>query len=428
MKKNGILFTLLPLILTFYFWLAPENNRDLIQAAPTIGLIQFLGLSGVTLLALNFVLATRLKFLERIFGGLDKLYYYHKQTGKLAWIMIIAHVTAVMVDAYPSIELIKSYIFPTTTWGYTFGVIAFDLLNLILILTLFVKLPYHIWKFIHKFNLFVILFVTLHYWQVGSSVDYTKYWLLALSAISTICFIYKQFLYGFIGPVYHGAVSAVTAKYNVTEIVLKLTHPFKSYLPAQFAFFQFLDTADLPKRQHPFTISKLKGNEVRISAKKSGDFTNKMENVSVGDHVKVIGPYGFFGERYLMSSRPQIWIAGGIGITPFLSMLDNERDNPLAERKLNLIWSVSKLDEAIYNEEIKYKAGYLKHFNYWLYESEGQERINATKIATIMEISDLPNYDIFICGPVPMIKALRQQFLAKRVPKSQIISEEFSLK
>jgi len=65
-----------------------------------------------------------------------------------------------------------------------------------------------------------------------------------------------------------------------------------------------------------------------------------------------MGPYGRFGERYLKHDQDMVWIAGGIGITPFLSLAKHESLFPMG-RNINLIWAVDNKEDAFHGHEIK---------------------------------------------------------------------------
>ena len=91
-----------------------------------------------------------------------------------------------------------------------------------------------------------------------------------------------------------------------------------AYEAGQFAFFSF--AALSPRESHPFTIASApSGENLRIIVKASGDFTSELVRaVEVGDEVRVEGAYGHLTERHC-DSQQEVWVAGGIGITPFLS-------------------------------------------------------------------------------------------------------------
>ncbi|MEZ9133962.1 ferric reductase, partial [Vibrio breoganii] len=99
---------------------------------------------------------------------------------------------------------------------------------------------------------------------------------------------------------------------------------------------------------HPFTIvSGSEDSELRFLIKELGDFTNGLvERVKAGDAVTVEGPYGRleFG-----LNKPQIWIAGGVGIASFFATLEalkTEKTHP----RIELFYCTRGVDEHLVDE------------------------------------------------------------------------------
>ena len=97
------------------------------------------------------------------------------------------------------------------------------------------------------------------------------------------------------------------------------------------------DADKILREPHPFTISSAPHEpDVRLSIKSSGDWTQHLhEHLESGARAFVDGPYGEF--NYKTGGHRQIWIAAGIGITPFLSWIrDLQGDAPDARDRLLL--------------------------------------------------------------------------------------------
>lgn len=116
--------------------------------------------------------------------------------------------------------------------------------------------------------------------------------------------------------------------------------------PGQFVFAS--SAAGPSKEQHPFTISSGPGAEVRFSIKASGDFTDALvSGVPLDSGIRIEGPYGAFNFR--RGRQRQVWLAGGIGITPFLAMAADLD----VGREVTLIWSIRDRSEAVYSGELE---------------------------------------------------------------------------
>ncbi len=93
----------------------------------------------------------------------------------------------------------------------------------------------------------------------------------------------------------------------------------------QFMIFRFLQKG-FWWQAHPFSISEApNGNRIRLTAKGLGDFTNEMPKLLPGTRVIIDGPHGVFTED-LITKDKQLFIAGGIGITPIFSMLESMKE------------------------------------------------------------------------------------------------------
>jgi predicted ferric reductase len=199
----------------------------------------------------------------------------------------------------------------------------------------------------------------------------------------------------------------------MTEISLKEVDKKMEYKAGQFAFFSF-QSKYITDEIHPFSfVSNPKDELIKIIAKRSGDYTERLHQLNPDTLVKVEGPYGAFG-KYSKRNK-QLWIAGGIGITPFLSMLKE-----ISNKEITLIHVVSVKEHLIYQKEIK-ESG----IKYIPYISKKEGRIDVEKIMKLSPIKDL---DILMCGPLPMMKDLKKQFRKQGVSGDHIFFEDFALK
>ncbi len=135
---------------------------------------------------------------------------------------------------------------------------------------------------------------------------------------------------------------------NTTEVTLTPKGQKLRHQPGQFLFVRFPRDRALDEA-HPFTISSAPGeSDIRLSIKASGDFTRSLyQQLSEGAEALVEGAYGLF--QYQNGGPKQIWIAGGIGITPFLSFLRRGAIN----REVDFYYTVRTREEALFLDEIE---------------------------------------------------------------------------
>jgi len=424
-KSLGITFIIG--LLTFIIWFPPRIG-GFFQLYIFISKIS--ALIGICLLSITIFLSLRLHFLESVFGGLDKVYKAHHLIGQITLIMILLHPIFLIVRVFPNWNFIALYLIPGLNMPFTYGIVSLYLLIILLVFTLLIKLPYKIWHLSHKFMGIVLILATWH--AVAAGRDIAQYpilraWILIFAAIGIFSYIYMLFFYQLIGPKFNAEIKEVKVKEDIIELKFKILKKKMNFYPGQFIFIKFLNIKN-SFEIFPFSISSSNSDElIRISAKKSGDFTSyHLPNVSVGDKVFFYGPYGKFGEKFLFEDKDMIWIAGGIGVTPFLSMLKYEKISK--KNKINFIWVSKDEKDVIYDKEIKEMIKNKNNIDYRLWLSKDRGRISAESAIKLFKSKEtLSNKLIFICGPNQMMMELADQFIKLGVKPRNIVFEDFNL-
>jgi predicted ferric reductase len=124
------------------------------------------------------------------------------------------------------------------------------------------------------------------------------------------------------------------------------------FLPGQFQFLRFIDS-DLPVEEHPFTIasSPTTADRINVTIKSCGDFTDLIDRIQSGDRATVHGPFGRFSHDMYSSESHLVFVAGGVGITPLMSMLRAMRDRREA-RRVTLVYASRTLDDVLFTPEL----------------------------------------------------------------------------
>ena len=386
-------------------------------------------LIGICLLSLTIFLSLRLHSLESIFGGLDKVYKAHHLIGQITLIVILMHPLFLIIRIFPNWDFIALYLVPGLNIAFTYGILSFYLLLVLLFFTLVIKLPYKIWHLSHKFMGVVLILATWHALVAGR--DIIQYpilgvWVLLFAVIGIISYIYMLFFYQIIGPKFKAEIKDVKNIGDIIEIKFKVIDKKMNFYPGQFIFIKFLNL-EKSFEIFPFSISSSNSEElIRISAKKSGDFTSyHLPKVKVGDKIFLYGPYGKFSEKFLFEKKDMIWIAGGIGVTPFLSMLKHDK---LSNNKIDFIWACKNEKDVIYDKEIKDILRNKNNIDYRVWISSDSGRISAEDIIQLCDSKEtISNKLIFICGPNQMMMELADQFIKLGVKPRDIIFEDFNL-
>lgn len=415
-----------------------------IQYAMTMtALGQALGLVGMAMFALNLILSARLKSLESLFGGMNKIYIAHHILGGLSFIFLLLH-PLFLIARYLSggAMAIKNtlvlYVLNPVCFEHfsmlnpdcatSFGVTSLVFMILFLVLTFFVDLPYDTWKFTHKFLGMAFFFGAVHALFIPSDVATVialKYYMFTLIVAGFIAILYRTVLgYYFIPQIEYVIEEVRTVNPSTVEIMMRPKdekHCIR-YIPGQFIFVGFPDSLGL-EEVHPFSLSSQpEGVCISIGVKALGDYTGHLRELKVGARALVEGPFGRTSYKYY-KTKEQVWIAGGIGITPFLGMARSLR--PDDDYRVDLYYSIKERSEGAFLEELEAIAKINTNFRVipWVANEKGF----LTAEAVVKESGGVLGKEIFICGPPPMMKALRTQFAKWKVPVAKLHSEEFSL-
>lgn len=411
---------------------------------------QLSGLVGTVLYAISLVLSTRLRFLEPMFGGLSRVYIAHHIVGALAFIGLMVHPLFVALALIPegmrsaALSLIPNGLLPLSAlfnthnlvheavleqWAITFGIIGFWGMVVMLMVTLFVKLPYQLWLFIHKFLGVAFLISGLHIFFIysdTSEIKILRYYMLAMVILGLMAYTYKTLLGSFVLRRYRYSVeSSEMVADDIIKVTLRPHNQRVTYTPGQFVYMRLLDLNGEPMDGwHPFSISSSSNDPyLELCIKSLGDFTKRLLNLGPGMEVEIEGAYGRFSfVNY--KCRDQVWIAGGIGITPFLSML---KDLPDQGYRVYLFYCVSTASEFVSTEVLNMLALQKQNsLRIIPYASDQQgKHLTADDIEAISGAFE--GKDFYLCGPGPMMQSFTSQLKVKGVAKSRIHSEEFEL-
>jgi predicted ferric reductase len=389
---------------------------------------QAAALTGIMLLSLNFVLAARYYWVERLFYGLNKVYIHHHYLGAIAFSLLLLHPVGVLMGyALVSISLATAILTPSWQNLPVFsGSLALLIMTVLLFITLFMKIPYNTWKKTHQYLGLVLFFAGIHGLLIGSTLDLStplKIYILGWIAIGLTSALVRIFNVRLGFHNYDYAVSEVIVVKDL--IVIKLSPAGKKrlkFVPGQFVFVSF-KSLGITGESHPFSLAgKVDDETLSIAAKSLGDYTETLKLLKNGAAVKIEGPYGRFSHRYAKFLK-QIWIAGGIGVTPFMSMAyDVSGKN---EFDIDMYYTVGKSDEGLFNDELTRISQNGTGFRYSLWITDEKGRITAENIK--LKGGDPGKCEIFICGPKPMMKALAEQYNRLGVKNSRIHTEEFGL-
>jgi ferredoxin-NADP reductase len=215
---------------------------------------------------------------------------------------------------------------------------------------------------------------------------------------------------------------------------------FKTRRAGSFLSLKIMQNGQWSK-PHPFTIS-CAPEDPRLMAtiKRQGPFTQKVHELKPGDQVMLAGPYGVFCKD--VDSLDNIaFIAGGVGITPFLSVLRHFRIAGI-RKKVLLIWSNRTLDDALALDELKVLTGEIPLIvvhnlsreepgaAMGKYEDKDFPGVKFEAGRCTRDVlrkhMDLAGPSVFICGPPPMQDFVIGELEALGVDPGSVKKESFT--
>ncbi len=200
-----------------------------------------------------------------------------------------------------------------------------------------------------------------------------------------------------------------------------------SYKPGQHALLSFSSDANI---QRPFTISSSPNNEfLEFTIKKVGEFTTKLFSAELGTNLDIGKPFGknlVFDESV---SQDAIFIAGGSGITPFLSSIRYASEKNL-KNKISLFFANKTKSDIIQKPFFEKVSADNKNFKFIpILSSADSTWTGETGYMTINLITKYiknPSEKIwYICGPPMMNKSVLQLLQEIKIPAENIRFEKW---
>jgi len=378
-----------------------------------------------------FLLATRFGPIERLFGGLDKVYKAHRVIGEAAFFLIFLHPIFLAIARSDSPAEFARYLWISDDWARNTGLVAFAAFTVLVVLSIYWKIAYQRWKRTHDLFGLVLVLVAIH--AVLGRGEMVKYplltvWYASWTTVGLAAYVYIRVLYRFFGPQYDVVTSAVRQRPDdVSEVYLKPVGRRMEFAAGQFLYVSF-DSDAVTSEPHPFSISSPpQDQELRLSIKRLGDWTGDVHRIRPGERARVWGPYGHLGEVLLeQPDLPAVMIGGGIGITPFLSIIGAEVFARRTEASV-LIYAVPNEAKQVYAEEITSRAAQLPNLRAVMHLSDEAGYIDEKFLRETLE-RPLRDYVWMLCGPDAMTASVQERLQAAGVRSKQILIESFDIR
>lgn len=400
-------------------------------------LARLFGLLAAYTALMQFMVMSRAGWLEPLFG-IDRLAIFHRGNGIAVIMLIIGH-AVLMVGSQ---SLLANQSLPNAIMtvlglpGVIFAVLAAVLFGTAVGVSLYIirkHLKFETWYAVHMVVYAGIILAALHQFMVGSDIRTNQmlwyFWIALYIFVAANIVVWR-----FGRPLWRSAYFS----FRVEKTVLQTPTATSVYIGGrhmerfkakggQFVLVRFLDKKRI-WQEHPFSLSWLPKDRIRLTIRQLGDFTRAIGQLQPGTPVVVSGPHGAFTHDQQVKNKV-LYIAGGIGITPIRSLIE---ERALAGKKgdaVLLYGNRTQQDTALLDELYQLAEQIDMPLHNVLSEQpsyEGEKGfIDKEKIMRL--VPDIARRDVFLCGPPPMMTSVKQALKELGVPDRQVHYERFSL-
>jgi ferredoxin-NADP reductase len=224
---------------------------------------------------------------------------------------------------------------------------------------------------------------------------------------------------------------------NIKSFIFEKPNGF-NFDPGQFIYLT------LPKLLFPdqrgeirhFTISSSPTEDILMITTKireESGYKKTLDKIEEGSFLEYQGPIGDFVLKK-NKEKVQVFLAGGIGITPFRSIIKYKIDKNL-KTKIDLIYSCSTTEEITFRNELEIwnKNGQINLDITITHPEESKEkwdglkgRLDRNVIEDIIKNYNIENIDFWVCGPPPFVSAMEEELSGMGINNESIITEKFS--
>jgi predicted ferric reductase len=403
--------------------------------------IQLTGLLAIASACAGAMLSLRLRLPEKFFGGLDKLYRSHRALGIAALMFALAHWTLIQAPGWfgsgdaagahrehrvaPVVSGLQQVLQSQRGLATSLGNWGFYALIVLVLIALVSRIPYRAFYLTHRLIPAVLLLLVFHslvlfnYAQWMTPIGIALGLFLVGGVVSAL-----SSLAGRIGAGRRATGVVTGLKYypelRVLQSELEMSKDWPGHAAGQFAFVH----GGRWEGQHPFTIASAwnpADRKVSFVTKELGDFTSTLsERAQLGAVAHVEGPYGAF--TFEDDCPMQIWIAGGVGITPFIARLRQRHNEPGVDRhQVHLFYTSESDHEEGIGQLAELAEAAAVSFTFLHTPRHGfltGERVRA-------EVPEWRRASIWFCGPAAFGEAIRSDFTGQGMKRDRFHQEMF---
>ena len=362
----------------------------------------FIGSVSIMMMTWSNLLSTRALPLEQIFGGVDRMYLWHRWLGAFSVGAMWLHIE--MTD---DIKGIRGASRSVANAAEDLAETGSTLLYILIGISLLRWIPTRWWRFTHKLLVLPYAFACWHFYTATKPYANDSFWgswFTGFMFLGLAAWIYRVLWRDMFRK---GKLHRVTNIEHVGNVITIELEPVGASLKYELGQFAFL-TVKVPglKEPHSFTIASSPDEQcIRFVIRDLGDWTHRLINsLSINDRVVVEGAYGRLAPMPDHHVEQVVWIAGGVGITPFLGAAISElhKDAPTP----HLFYCVPSRENAPAIAVLE-QAAQEGRIHLHVHASDENNRIHTDHVLTATGASDLANAHIVMCGPDSLVKSMK---------------------
>lgn len=398
-----------------------------------------MALVGFAMLLLEFVLSGRFRPISRP-AGIDATIRFHQRIALPMTVLLLLHPFLYVTPSGHPLPWDWSGQYRLGLHGGALftGIAAWLILSVLVVTAIWRdKAPYRyeMWRLSHGLGAALVAGLGAHHaiaaGRYSAHVSIAAFWLamLALAGAALMVVYVVRPLLKLRNPYRVAWVRRIALK--TWEVVVEPVRGSSVAFEAGQFVWLTLDRSPFSVREHPFSIVSAPGEPGRVAfmIKEAGDFTNGIGSIAPGALAYMDGPHGALvltGRR----CRGIVFIAGGVGIAPVLSMLRQLAADG-DQRPMKLLYGNRLREQVVYGEELEDLSGRLDlELVHVLSEPPADwcgevGQLDAPAIARHCDLPDRADWLYVVCGPPPMIDSVENSLSAIGVPARRIVSEKF---
>jgi predicted ferric reductase len=395
-----------------------------------------LGFGGLAMIALQSVLTARFRRATAPFG-IDIIYYFHRWAAIAALGLVLGHYLILRLRYAEALGPINPLIAP---WQMTAGRVALGLFVILVVSSLWRKtfhLEYDGWRVGHAvMAVLAVVLAMAHIWGVGHYTAaawkgavwgvYTALWVLVVGYVRVARPL------TLLRTPYRVAEIRAERGRSWTVVVWPEGHSGFGFNPGQFAWLT-LRASPFRAKEHPFSIASSATHPAALefTIKELGDFTRTIKEVKAGEIAYVDGPHGIFTVDHFPHAPGFVFVAGGIGIAPIMSMLRTlaDRRDP---RPLRLIYGNRRWEDVVFRDELERLPSRLDLTVVHVLQEpppdwQGLQGVLSEEVVRAALPQPVEESIYFLCGPKPMSDSVQRTLRKMGVPLHRIRCELFEM-